>query len=382
VPGAWAQGHGVRADHVEGGDVRADHVEERTGREVLVTVEVTRLGSMELTRLGLGGAQFGNLYREVTDAAVGEAFDAAWRGGIRYFDTAPHYGLGLSERRLGALLRQHPRDSYVLSTKVGRLLVANPDFAGERDPDLFAVPATTRRQWDFSRDGIRRSITQSLDRLGLDRIDVAYLHDPEHHWAQALAEGVPALLELRDEGVVRAVGAGMNTAEHLTELVRGYDVDVVMCAGRYTLLEQADELMAAAWERGVGVVVAGVYNSGLLARPRPGPGARYNYQPAPRELVARVNALADVCERHAVTLPDAALAFPLRNPAVVSVVVGAGSAQQVTDAVERLARRIPEQLWTELAESGLLAGAVATEGAAAAEGAVATEEAAVAEERP
>jgi D-threo-aldose 1-dehydrogenase len=307
-----------------------------------------------LTELGLGGAQVGNLHREVSDETAAATVDAAWAAGIRSFDTAPHYGLGLSERRLGALLRERPRDEFVLSTKVGRLLVPNPGGAGRMDDQGFAVPATTRREWDLSRGGIRRSLEESLERLGLDRIDVAYLHDPEDHWEQALAEAVPALIELREEGVVRAVGAGMNFAEHLTELVREHDVDLVMCAGRYTLLEQADELLDAALDRGVGVVVAGVYNSGLLARPRPGPEPLYNYEPAPAELVARVHAIADVCEAHGVTLPEAAVAFPLRHPAVVSVVVGAAGAGQVADAVERYRRPVPDALWEDLATAGLL----------------------------
>ncbi len=316
--------------------------------------------TVRLTRLAVGGAQLGNLYREVSDAMAEATLAAAWDSGIRYFDTAPHYGLGLSERRLGEFLRGHPRDSYVLSTKVGRLLVPNPDFEdrpgteGYLDTEGFAVPARTRRQWDFSRDGIRRSIGESLERLGLDRVDVVYLHDPEDHWRQALDEGVPALLELRDEGSVSAVGAGMNLAGPMTELIRGYDVDLVMCAGRYTLLEQADDLMTAAQERGVGVVVAGVYNSGLLARQRPGPGAKYNYEPAPQALIDRVQALADLCERHGVTLPEAALAFPLRHPAVVSVVVGVGTPDQVTQTVDRLAVPVPEALWADLAGSGLI----------------------------
>jgi D-threo-aldose 1-dehydrogenase len=313
--------------------------------------------SAALTKLGLGGAQFGNLYREMPDAAAEQVFATAWDGGIRYVDTAPHYGLGLSERRLGSLLRAHPRDEYVLSTKVGRLLRPNSAFAGEQDDEGFAVPARSRRVWDLSRDGIRRSLEESLQRLGLDRVDVVYLHDAENHWDRALHEAMPALLELRDEGIVRAVGAGMNYSEHLTELIRRFDVDLVMCAGRYTLLEQADGLMDAARERGVGVVVAGVYNSGLLARSRPGPAARYNYGPASAELVARVNTVADLCERHGVSLPEAALAFPLRHPAVASVVVGASRPEQVTEALDRLATTIPEQLWADLTAAGLLSPA-------------------------
>lgn len=313
--------------------------------------------TVRLSTLGLGGAQVGNLYREVSDAVAEATLAAAWDGGIRYFDTAPHYGLGLSERRFGGFLRQFPRDSYVLSTKVGRLLVRNPRFAGQPDTEGFAVPARTVRQWDFSRDGVRRSIEESLDRLGLDRIDVVYLHDPEGHWRQALDEGVPALLELRDEGVIGAFGAGMNLAAPLTELILGHGVDLVMCAGRYTLLEQAGDLMAAAQERGVGVVIAGVYNSGLLARSRPGPDPKYDYAPAPQALVERVHTLADLCERHGVTLPEVALAFPLRHPAVVSVVVGAGTPEQVTQNVDRLATAIPQALWAELAASGLVGAA-------------------------
>lgn len=307
-----------------------------------------------LTRLGLGGAQFGNLYRELSPDDARATFTAAWDGGIRYVDTAPHYGLGLSERRLGALLRAHPRDSYVLSTKVGRLLVPNPGGEGLTDDEGFVVPATVRRAWDFSRDGVRRSIDASLERLGLDRIDIAYLHDPENHWEQAIGEALPALLELRDEGVVRAVGAGMNLAGPLTELVEHHDVDVVMCAGRHTLLEQAHSLLDAATRRGVGVVVAGVYNSGLLARPRPVSGARYNYERAPAELLRRAGAIADICEAHGVSLPEAALAFPLRDPAVVSVVVGAASADHVEAALRAVHRPIPESLWSDLASAGLL----------------------------
>jgi D-threo-aldose 1-dehydrogenase len=307
-----------------------------------------------LTRLGLGGAQFGNLFEEMPEPVAEQVLAAAWDAGFRYFDTAPHYGLGLSETRLGRLLRGYPREEYVLSTKVGRLLVPNPGGAAEADDEGFAVAARTRRVWDFSRDGVRRSLEESLRRLGVDRVDVLYLHDPEGHWDQALREGLPALQELREEGVVTAIGAGMNLAGHLARLIRGFDVDLVMCAGRYTLLEQHEDLMDAALERGVRVVAAGVYNSGLLAEPRPGPGARYNYQPAPRALVERAHAIADICERHGVRLPDAALAFPLRHPAVASVVVGAARPEHVRQAVDRLAVDIPATLWTDLAAAGLI----------------------------
>jgi D-threo-aldose 1-dehydrogenase len=307
-----------------------------------------------VTELGLGGAQLGNLYHQISDRQAAAIVERAWDAGVRHFDTAPHYGLGLSERRLGALLRGRPRDEFVLSTKVGRLLVPDPDGAGRLDDEGFAVPATARRAWDFSRDGVRRSVEESLERLGVDRIDIAYLHDPEGHWHQALHEGLPALVELREEGVVRGVGAGMNLADQLTELVRRHDVDLVMCAGRHTLLEQADDLLDAAWERGVGVVAAGIYNSGLLARRRPDAGARYNYDAAPPAVIARVQELADLCETYGTTLPEAAVHLPLRHPAVVSIVLGADSPQEVAEAVDRHQRVVPEALWEDLVRTGFL----------------------------
>lgn len=313
---------------------------------------------VHLTAIGFGGAQAGNLGRERSEADVAGAVEAAWQAGIRYVDTAPHYGLGLSEERLGALLAPLPREQLVLSTKVGRLIVPSPGTAGGSDLDDggFAVPTDRRREWDLTRDGIRRSIEDSLRRLGLDRIDIAYLHDPEERMDQAVAEAIPALVELREEGVLRAVGAGMNFSDHLARLARQSDVDVLMCAGRYTLLEQPAlaDLLPAAVENRVGVVIAGVYNSGLLARPRPREGATYNYAPAPEDLLRRVHAIADLCEAHGVTLPEAALAFVTGHPAVVSTVIGMRSAQDVTDAVERSATRVPAALWEDLRSAGLL----------------------------
>jgi D-threo-aldose 1-dehydrogenase len=315
----------------------------------------TRRG-LELTELGLGAAQFGNLYRETTDEQAASAVEAAWDAGIRYFDTAPHYGLGLSEHRLGSLLSRYPRDEYVLSSKVGRLLVDSPELAGRMDDGGFAVPADKRRVWDFSRDGILRSVESTLERTGLDAIDIVYLHDPDDHLEEALGEGIQTLIELREQGVVRAVGAGMKQSEALAALIRAADVDLVMLAGRYTLLEQgaADDLLPLALERGVGVVIAGVYNTGLLSSARPAAGAKYEYENAPADLIARANAIADVCDRFGVTLPEAALAFPLLSAAVVSVVVGVRDAAQVTSNIERYSKPIPEALWTELRARSLL----------------------------
>ncbi|NEM91041.1 aldo/keto reductase [Galbitalea soli] len=309
-----------------------------------------------LTELGLGAAQFGNLYRETSDAESQAAVDAAWERGIRYFDTAPHYGLGLSERRLGAALAGRPRDEYVVSTKVGRMLVPSPETADRLDDGGFVVPATTRREWDFSRDGILRSLEGSLERLGLDRVDIVYLHDPDDHWSAASTTGIDTLVELRDEGVIGAIGAGMNQSEMIARFIRECDVDLMMLAGRFTLLEHGAlaELLPLALERGVGIVAAGVYNSGLLGAPRPRPDAMFDYRPAPPELIARATAIAEVCERFGVTLPDAAVAYPLRHPAVVSVVLGARSAAQVNGNAERYGTVIPDGLWDALRETGLL----------------------------
>jgi D-threo-aldose 1-dehydrogenase len=314
---------------------------------------------LHLTELGFGGAQLGNLFRETTDDEAAGAVDAAWDAGIRYFDTAPHYGLGLSERRIGRALAGRPRDDYILSTKVGRLIVPSPGTAGRQDDQGFAVPAESARQWDLSRDGIRRSIDDSLGRLGLDDIDIAYLHDPDDQGIEAAEGAVAALAELRDEGVLGAIGVGMNQSAMPAELIRRGDLDVVMLAGRFTLLDQEglDELLPLAEERGVGIVAAGVYNSGLLSRDRPAEDANFDYGPAPAELRERALRLAEVCERHGVHLPEAAIQYPLSHPAVVSVVVGVRTADQVRSSVERFEREIPDALWADLRESGLVRSA-------------------------
>jgi D-threo-aldose 1-dehydrogenase len=314
-----------------------------------------RTGVPPLTELSLGCAQLGNLHHAMDDDTAGATVDAAWDEGVRYFDTAPHYGLGLSERRLGAALASRPPADYVLSTKVGRLLEPLAAVHGQ-DTDGFAVAATHRRVWDFSRDGVRRSLEESLQRLGLDRVDIVYLHDPDDHLEQVLAAGYPALEELRDEGVVAAIGAGMNQAPMLSELARNTDVDLVMLAGRYTLLEQGalDDLLPVCERRGIGVVVAGVFNSGLLARENVPDDATYDYARAPADVLARARRIADVCERHGTTLPEVAIAFPLGHPAVLSVCVGARSPEQVQRNVRLLGAEIPQDLWDELRETGLL----------------------------
>ncbi|MBG0832208.1 aldo/keto reductase [Planomonospora sp. ID67723] len=312
---------------------------------------------LTLSRYGFGSAPIGNLFTAVDDDTAQAAVDAAYDAGIRLFDTAPHYGLGLAERRLGAALASRPRDSYTLSTKVGRLLV--PSAPGGRAPagrdgEGFDVPADLHRVRDYSRDGVRRSLEESLDRLGLDAVDIVLIHDPDEHWEQAVSEAYPALAELRDQGVVKAIGAGMNQWEMLTRFVRETDLDVVMLAGRHTLLDQSGTrgLLPLCRERGVSVLAAGVFNSGLLATDEP--SGTYDYAPAPGSLLARARSIAAVCERHGVTLPQAALSFPLRHPAVVSVVAGARSAAEVARNAALTARPVPEALWDDLATEGLI----------------------------
>ena len=275
---------------------------------------------------------------------------------MRYFDTAPHYGLGLSEKRVGAGLAHYNRDEFVVSTKVGRILEPSPGTADQTDDQGFVVPADVVRRMDYSRDGVWASIESSLERLGLDYIDIAYLHDPDEHWDLASTEGMRGLIEMRDQGIVRAIGAGMNQSEMLTRFATECDVDVLMCAGRYTLLEQpaAADLLPAALENGVGVVIAGVYNSGLLARDQVAADATYDYAQAPTELIERAQALAAVCGRYGVTLPQAALAFVSGHPAVVSTVIGLRTPAQVTDSVARLAADIPAAIWDEMRTLGLL----------------------------
>jgi D-threo-aldose 1-dehydrogenase len=307
-----------------------------------------------VSRLGFGGAPIGNLYREVSDEVAFGAVEAAWQSGVRYFDTAPHYGLGLSERRLGVALAGRPRDEYVISTKVGRLL---EPFDGEGlDDEGFAVPRNFRRVRDYSADGVKRSIESSLERLGTDRVEIVYIHDPDDHWASAFGEAYPALEDLRSQGVVGAIGVGMNQWEMPERFVRETDIDVVMLAGRYTLLEQPSlvSFLPACVDRGVSVVACGVFNSGLLSKPVVAADAKYNYEEAPAALVARARDIASVCERHGVTLPEAAIQFALGHPAVVSVVVGARTAEQMTANAAYFSASIPEDLWNELKALNLI----------------------------
>jgi D-threo-aldose 1-dehydrogenase len=311
--------------------------------------------SVAVTALGFGASAIGNLYRATPYDEAAAAVDAAWEAGLRYFDTAPHYGLGLSERRLGVALRGRPREDFVLSSKVGRLLVPNENPRGV-DSEGFVVRDDLRRSWDFSRDGVLRSLEASLERTGLDRLDIVYLHDPDDHWRQAAEEAMPALASLRDQGVIGAIGAGMNQSAMLARFLRETAADVVMLAGRYTLLDQSalDDVLPAARQHGKSVVAAGVFNSGLLSRDLPVPGMKYDYEDAPPALVARALAIAEVCERYGTSLPAAAIAFPYTHPSVVNVTLGVRDPDQVRQNVELHRGSVPEALWDELRAQGLI----------------------------
>jgi D-threo-aldose 1-dehydrogenase len=324
-----------------------------------------------VTEISFGGAAIGNLFTAVTDDDARAAIDAAWDGGIRTFDTAPHYGLGLSERRLGAALRDRPRHEYVISTKVGRLLEPvppGPGMVGGSDAEGFDVPASLVRRFDYSADGVRRSLAASLGRLGLDRVDIALIHDPDDHAEQAFREAYPALEKLRAAGVIGAIGAGLNQAELLTRFVTDTDVDVVLVAGRYTLLDRsaAAELLPAALRRGVSVIAGGVFNSGVLAAPVA--GATYDYQAAPAALLERAGRIEETCARFGVPLRAAAARFPLTHPAIASVLIGARNAAEVTDALRLSALDIPAALWDLLAAHGAAEAAESSAGDATEEG--------------
>lgn len=292
-----------------------------------------------------GTSQLGGLYTAVDDETAYGALETAWSLGVRHFDTAPHYGAGLSERRVGAFLSQFPRDSYTLSTKVGRLLV--PAEGDLHDP-YFVGGDSNIRVFDFSRDGILRSFQDSLQRLGLDRIDTLYLHDPDDHLDQAIAEAYPALAKLREEGLISKVGAGMSNAPALERIVRETTVDEIMLAGRYTLMDRsaADSLLPICLEKKVNVVAVGVYGSGLLADPKP--GAYYDYRAATDDEIDTAVDFRDAFAQHGIPLQAAAIQFPLQHPAISSVGIGARNATQSKGNVDFFNWNIPSALWREL----------------------------------
>ncbi len=304
--------------------------------------------------LGFGSTAIGGLYEPVSPADAIAATRTALAVGMTHLDTAPHYGLGMAETRLGMALAGVPRSTYVLSTKVGRLLRPLPSGTPV-DPQGYAGNLPRReRVWDFTAAGVEASLAESLDRLGVERADIVYLHDPDDHERAVFETGYQALASLRARGLVGAIGAGMNQAAMLARFVRDLDLDVVLLAGRYTLLDQSGlaELLPLCLRRGTSVVIGGALNSGILADPRP--GARYDYAPASGSVLAKARALRDVCQAHGVPLAAAAIQFPFGHPAVASVLVGARTAAQVREDASLFSWPIPPALWRDLAHAGLL----------------------------
>jgi D-threo-aldose 1-dehydrogenase len=294
----------------------------------------------------VGTAPIGGLFRAVTDDDAAAVLATAWDSGVRYFDTAPHYGAGLAERRLGAFLRDTPRSEVVVSTKVGRLLV--PGQGTDGDDAYWGGPLDLVRRRDYTRDGVHRSIEDSLARTGLDRFDLVLIHDPDEHWTDAVARAYPALEELREAGAVSAIGVGMNQWEMPLRFIEQSDIDVVLIAGRFTLLDRTAQarLLPACLERDVAVVAGGVFNSGVLADPDTSP--YFDYADASASVVDRAREIRERCRSQGVPLAAAALQFPSRHPAVTSTLVGARDRAEMEENLVGLRHAVPEGLWAEL----------------------------------
>lgn len=322
-------------------------------------------GGLTFTELGFGSAPLGNLYRAITDDEAQDILNRAWAGGVRYYDTAPLYGLGLAETRLNRFLRGKNRDDYVLSSKVGRIMqVCSPDEQTGIGK-WFEVPSR-REHYDYSYDGIMRSLEFSLERLGVSRLDILYAHDlcvsthgskdaSDARIEEFMDSGYDAMISLRDQGVVKAIGGGVNEWEVCQTLAERGDFDLFLLPGRYTLLEQEslDSFLPLCLSRGIGIVIGGPYNSGILAS-GPVPGAFYNYNPAPDDILEKVRKIEAVCQAHDVSMVDAAFQFPLMNPAVVSVIPGGQSGEQMDSNLRAAAATIPSALWANLKDQGLM----------------------------
>ncbi|WP_375314881.1 aldo/keto reductase [Bradyrhizobium sp. A5] len=307
---------------------------------------------LDVTAIGLGSAPLGGLFTPVSDADAEATIERAWTAGIRFYDTAPLYGFGLAERRLGTFLRQQPRDSYAISTKVGRLLRA-PDGAAAED-DYYKSGQRERPVFDFSYDGVMRSVDESLGRLGLDRVDVLLVHDPDDYYDDAVGGAFRALQRLRDDGTVKAIGAGMNQSEMPVRFAETVPVDCFLLAGRYTLLDQGalDALFPVCTAKHIGILLGGIYNSGILANPHT--GAKFNYQDADATLIARALELDELCRRHGNELKAAALQFGMAHPAVTVAVMGARNVAEIADNIAMSQTTVPQAFWQELRARNLV----------------------------
>jgi D-threo-aldose 1-dehydrogenase len=321
--------------------------------------------TIKFTEIGFGTAPLGNLFKPLTNKEAEVALEAAWKAGIRYFDTAPLYGLGLSETRLNHFLYGRKRSDFVISTKVGRLMDVCPPAKRTGIGKFFQTPSRVER-FDYSYDGIMRSLEFSLERLGLDQVEILLVHDIDianHGTAKArdshvrtlMKSGYKALTKLRNEKTVKAIGAGINEWQVAETLAKSGEFDLFLLAGRYTLLEQEalNSFMPLCQDKGIGLILGGTYNSGILATGAK-PGAKYNYEPAPRHILDRVAKIEAICRAHKVQLPQAALRFPLSHPSVVSVIPGAISPKQVALNMKTMAAKIPKALWRDLKTASLL----------------------------
>jgi len=322
-------------------------------------------GGVTFTELGFGSAPLGNIFKAITEAEAQATLAAAWETGVRYLDTAPLYGLGLAETRYNHFLRDKPREDYILSTKIGRLLevCAPEDRTGI---GMFFDTPNRSEVFDYTYDGVMRSLEDSLERLGVDSVDILFAHDlcvfthgskaeSDRRIDQFMLSGYDAMIRLRDEGVVKAIGAGVNEWQVCQTLAERGDMDLFLLAGRYTLLEQEalDSFLPLCEARGIGIVLGGPYNSGILAT-GPTEGATYNYTPAAPDVLDRVGRIEKVCQSHGTPLIAAALQFPLHHPSVVSVIPGAQSADQARGNLEVFEAPIPDALWSDLKSEGLL----------------------------
>lgn len=318
-------------------------------------LERKTLGSsgLQVTRLGLGCAALGGLYGDIPDQQAHAVVHKALDLGLNLIDTAPLYGSGKSEIRLGQALQGVPRDNYVLASKVGRVLEPTDDE--DRGMDIFGDPPPFKPVFDFSHDGIMRSVEESLQRLQLDRIDILHIHDPDDHYREAIGSAYPALDKLRGEGTIKAVSAGMNQWEMLARFAREGDFDCFLLAGRYSLLEQEslDELLPLCLERDIGIMAGGTYNSGILAKGS-GEGAKYNYADPPAEIVDRARRIETAAARHGVDVKAAASQFALAHPAVTCIIPGTRRPERVQENFDLVKAEIPAQLWAELREEKLI----------------------------
>lgn len=306
----------------------------------------------------------GTMYSDVPDADASALLDRFFETGLTHIDTAPYYGYGKSEERIGRKLQGRPRDSFVIATKIGRVLA--PEETDKVDRSQFVNPNLYRPVFDYSYDGVMRSFESSLERLNVETIDILHIHDPDDHWPQAIGEAYPAMRKLKDQKLIRAIGAGMNQWQMLSRFAREGEFDCFLLAGRYTLIDHSalDELLPLCQQKQISIIVGGPFNSGILASSSPEAG-KFNYENAPAAIVEKVRKLDMVCARHGVSRKAAALQFPLAHPAVACVVAGARKREEFDENCALFEQPIPAEFWADLKATGVIPAEAPTPGAAA-----------------